>query len=139
MPINPNSEYYSASDNISINIAFENGSVANIVYTSMGSKSFPKEKVTVFCNGSVGEINNFVSATIYKSEKKKLKKIKKRIKKRVAPKRKLAKKRITKKPVKRVKKRVIKPKRKVVKKTAKKRVTPKRKTTKKRVVRKRKK
>lgn len=68
-------DHYSSSDNVSINLTFKNGSVANIIYTAMGSKSFPKERVTVFCNGNVGEINNFVSATVYGNKKKKVKKM----------------------------------------------------------------
>jgi len=75
MPIAPNSEYYSTSDNISINIAFENGSVANIIYTSMGSKSYPKEEIVVFANDKVGKIDNFVKAEIYATKKKTMKKI----------------------------------------------------------------
>ncbi len=70
-----NTDHYSNSDNVSINLTFKNGSVANIIYTAMGSKSFPKERVTVFCNGNVGEINNFVSATVYGSKKKRLRKL----------------------------------------------------------------
>ena len=68
-------DHYSSSDNVSINLTFKNGSVANIIYTAMGSKSFPKERVTVFCNGNVGEINNFVSATVYGNKRKKLRKM----------------------------------------------------------------
>lgn len=68
-------DHYSNSDNVSINLTFKNGSIANIIYTAMGSKSFPKERVTVFCNGNVGEINNFVSATVYGNKKKKVKKM----------------------------------------------------------------
>jgi len=63
-------DHYSNSDNVSINLTFKNGSIANIIYTAMGSKSFPKERVTVFCNGNVGEIDNFVSATVYGNKKR---------------------------------------------------------------------
>lgn len=73
--LNTESGHYSSSDNISINLSFQNGSIANIVYTSMGSKSYPKERVTIFCNGKVGEIDNFVSATIFGKHKKTLKKV----------------------------------------------------------------
>jgi len=73
--IKGNTDHYSNSDNVSINLTFKNGSIANIIYTAMGSKSFPKERVTVFCNGNVGEIDNFVSATVYGNKKKKLRKM----------------------------------------------------------------
>lgn len=52
------------ADNVSINLEFENGSVANIIYTSLGAKSYPKEQVKVFCNGQVGEITNYANAMI---------------------------------------------------------------------------
>ncbi len=56
------------SENVSINLEFDNGSVANIIYTSLGSKAFPKEQATVFCNGQVGKLDNFMEAAIH-SEK----------------------------------------------------------------------
>ncbi len=67
-----NTDHYFSSDNVSINLTFKNGSIANIIYTAMGSKSFPKERVTVFCNGNVGEIDNFVSATVYGNKRRNL-------------------------------------------------------------------
>jgi len=73
--LNSDSDYSSSSDNVSINIIFENGSICNIIYTSMGSKSYPKEKVTVFSNGNVATIDNFVKAEIYGNKKKKMSKI----------------------------------------------------------------
>lgn len=68
--INSNSEKYINNDNISMNIEFENGSLANIIYTSMGPKSYPKENVRVFANGNVAELKNFVKAEIYKGGRK---------------------------------------------------------------------
>jgi len=53
-----------------MNIMFENGSLANIIYTSMGPKSYPKENVRIFTNGNVAELKNFVKAEIYKGGKK---------------------------------------------------------------------
>jgi len=70
---NSNSEKYIDNDNASINIKFANGSVANIIYTSMGSKAYPKENVRIFSNGNVAEIHNFVKATVYKGGRKKTK------------------------------------------------------------------
>jgi len=46
-------------DNINILIDFEDGSKGNILYTSLGSKSFPKESVEVFGDRKVETINNF--------------------------------------------------------------------------------
>jgi len=68
--VNANSEKYINNDNISMNIEFANGSLANIIYTSMGPKSYPKENVRVFTNGNVAELENFVKAEIYKGGRK---------------------------------------------------------------------
>jgi len=68
--VNSNSEKYINNDNISMNIEFANGSLANIIYTSMGPKSYPKENVRVFTNGNVAELKNFVKAEIYKGGRK---------------------------------------------------------------------
>ncbi|MBM3946876.1 MAG: Gfo/Idh/MocA family oxidoreductase, partial [SAR202 cluster bacterium] len=48
-------------DNVTISVDFEDGSRGSIVYTSLGSASFPKEYVEVFANGKVAVINNFRS------------------------------------------------------------------------------
>jgi len=61
----------SSSDNVNITIGFENGSVANILYTSAGAKSYPKETVTVFCNSKVGTLDNFKKANIFSEKGKK--------------------------------------------------------------------
>jgi predicted dehydrogenase len=53
------------SDNVSINLKMENASTASINYFSNGNKSFPKEKIEIFCNGKVCVIDNFRSAKVY--------------------------------------------------------------------------
>ncbi len=75
MGINTNSNHISDSDNVSLNVLFENGSVLNIIYTSMGSKTFPKETITIFCNGKVGTIQNFIKANVYGEKKQRLSKM----------------------------------------------------------------
>lgn len=65
-----NNPGYPCKDNAIISIAFESGAVANIIYTSMGSKKYPKEQLRVFSNGSVYELNNYVKITKYGSIKK---------------------------------------------------------------------
>ncbi|MEP7171018.1 MAG: bi-domain-containing oxidoreductase, partial [Bacteroidota bacterium] len=51
------------NDTVNINLAFENGSVANISYFSNGNKNLPKEYLEVFHSGSVTVINDFISMT----------------------------------------------------------------------------
>ena len=46
--------------------------LANILYTSAGTKSYPKETVTVFCNSKVGTLDNFTKAKIFSGKGKKI-------------------------------------------------------------------
>lgn len=56
---------YPSKDNALITLRFSSGAAANIVYTSMGSKKYPKEQLRVFSNNSVCELNNYISLTSY--------------------------------------------------------------------------
>jgi len=58
------------TDNVNIIIKFEDGSTGNILYTSLGSKSFPKEYVEVFGDRKVETINNFKSGKLGMSQDK---------------------------------------------------------------------
>ena len=60
---------YPMSDNVLITLAFASGAVGNIVYSSMGSKKYPKEQLRVFGNGSVYEMDNFIRLKKYGSTK----------------------------------------------------------------------
>jgi len=60
-------------DNIAINIKLRNGSIANIVYTAFGNKSFPRERIEVFSNGEVGTIDNFKKSVFFGKKTKKTK------------------------------------------------------------------
>ncbi|MCM1262188.1 MAG: bi-domain-containing oxidoreductase [Butyrivibrio sp.] len=60
---------YPKKDNAIINLQFESGAVGNVIYTSMGSKKYPKEQLRVFSNGSICELNNYVSLTTYSANK----------------------------------------------------------------------
>jgi len=46
-------------DTTSINICFENGSLATVLYFSNGHRSFPKERIEVFQNGKILALDNF--------------------------------------------------------------------------------
>jgi len=48
-----------ASDNMSISLTLADGSLANIHYLANGHRAFPKERLTVFCQGKVLELDNF--------------------------------------------------------------------------------
>ena len=52
-------------DKVSITMEFTDGSFGTIHYLSNGHKSFPKERLEVFCGGSVLQLDNFKSLTGY--------------------------------------------------------------------------
>lgn len=48
-------------DNVSMTFTFPDGSIGIVDYLANGDKSFPKERVEVFCGGSVAVLDDFVS------------------------------------------------------------------------------
>ena len=62
---------YTKKDNAIISLQFVSGAIGSIIYTSMGSKKYPKEQLRVFSNGTVYEMNNYVGMSQYNSNKKK--------------------------------------------------------------------
>ncbi|PLW98540.1 MAG: oxidoreductase, partial [Marinilabiliales bacterium] len=72
--VSANAMAASGLDNtVIINLAFKNGSVASISYFSNGSKKLPKEQIEVFCGGTVAQIDDFNTLTIYKEKVKSIK------------------------------------------------------------------
>jgi len=53
------------NDNVVISLNYEDGSVANIVYTADGSKAMAKEYIEVFGGGRSAVINDFKNADLY--------------------------------------------------------------------------
>ena len=53
------------NDNVAINLSFEDGSIGTIHYLSNGGASFPKERIEVFCGGSVLQIKNYITLKGY--------------------------------------------------------------------------
>lgn len=51
--ITPATGYYSNRDNFVTTMTFEDGSVATLTYTALGSKDYPKEQMEVFVDGKV--------------------------------------------------------------------------------------
>lgn len=67
---------YPMNDNVLITMKFASGAIGNIVYSSMGSRKYPKEQLRVLSNGSIYEMDNFIRLKKYgstKSVKEKLK------------------------------------------------------------------
>jgi predicted dehydrogenase len=57
--INPGESGLLAEDKMSITLSFEDGSHGTVHYFANGHKSFPKERLDVFCAGRVLELDNF--------------------------------------------------------------------------------
>jgi len=68
-PIRTKSAYYSENDNFVAAIQFEDGSVANLIYTALGSSTYPKEKMELFFDGKVLLLDNYKTLTINASKK----------------------------------------------------------------------
>ena len=58
------------NDNVSINLEFQSGAIANIIYTSEGLESLSKEYIQIFSNGKSAIIDDFKKLTLFKNEKK---------------------------------------------------------------------
>lgn len=59
-------------DNVSVELSFEDGSMGSILYTALGARSLPKERVEIFAGGKVGVIDNFKQTLLYGSDVKKI-------------------------------------------------------------------
>lgn len=56
------------NDNFVANLAFHDGSIATLTYTSLGSKDYPKEQLEVFVDGKVIVLNDYKSLSSPKIE-----------------------------------------------------------------------
>ena len=48
-------------DNVSMTFTFPDGSIGIVDYLANGDKSFPKERIEVFCGGQVSVLDDFIS------------------------------------------------------------------------------
>ena len=55
----PRSGYYSPSDNFVTVISFEDGSIATLTYTALGSNEFSKETMDIFVDGMVISLDDY--------------------------------------------------------------------------------
>ena len=63
--IQPTTGHYRADDNFIATLTFECGSVANLTYTALGDSSYPKERMDVFCDGRVFELDDYRALTVH--------------------------------------------------------------------------
>ena len=64
-----NGKYH--EDNVSMTFTFPDGSIGVVDYLANGDKSFPKERVEVFCGGRIMVLDDFVSLQTVSDGKKK--------------------------------------------------------------------
>jgi predicted dehydrogenase/threonine dehydrogenase-like Zn-dependent dehydrogenase len=57
--INPNSRHFRSDDNFVASVTYSDGSVCTLTYTALGAKSFPKERMDVFCDGMVLALDDY--------------------------------------------------------------------------------
>ncbi|HMR98753.1 MAG TPA: bi-domain-containing oxidoreductase [Anaerolineales bacterium] len=60
-----------SEDNVSMTFTFPDGSIGIVDYLANGDKSFPKERVEIFCGGMVAVLDDFVSLQITREGKMK--------------------------------------------------------------------
>lgn len=61
----PQSAQWHRNDNFAATIAFDDGSICTLTYSALGSKAYPKERMTVFADGKALEMDDFKSVTGY--------------------------------------------------------------------------
>mgnify|MGYP003316285445 FL=1 len=54
-----------SGDSVCILLSFENGSIGTVNYLANGNKGFPKERLEVFCGGSIAQVDNFRSLKVF--------------------------------------------------------------------------
>ncbi len=57
-------------DSVTAQVAFHDGSSFQLIYSAEGDFAFPKETVRVFGSGTVAEIENFMSLSVFQKRKK---------------------------------------------------------------------
>lgn len=63
-PLRDSVNLHSQPDTMTINLEFDDGSHGSVHYFSNGSKAFPKERVEVFSEGRVLQLDNFSKLNI---------------------------------------------------------------------------
>lgn len=63
-PIAPQRNYYSPRDNFVTSMTFQDGSVATLTYTALGSPDYPKERMEIYVEGKVIILDDYKRLTI---------------------------------------------------------------------------
>lgn len=73
-PIASKTDYYSVTDNFATTISFADGTIANLIYTALGNKQYPKEQMEIFFDGSVISLSDYKSLSVVGKKFKGIKK-----------------------------------------------------------------
>ena len=68
--LSPKTDHYSSRDNFAATLGFEDGSVATLTYTALGSNEFPKEQMEIFSDGKVLMLDDYKQIRIHGSNAK---------------------------------------------------------------------
>jgi len=60
----PSGPQWGRNDNFVAVVSYDDGSVCTLTYTALGDKSFPKERMDVFCDGKVLQLDDYKSLQI---------------------------------------------------------------------------
>jgi predicted dehydrogenase len=63
--IKPATKQYGRNDNFVATMSFEDGSVANLIYTALGHKSISKEKAVLYFDGKIAKLDDYKSVTLH--------------------------------------------------------------------------
>ena len=63
----PQGKQWARNDNFTATLRFKDGSVFTLLYTAMGDKSYPKERMELFCEGSVYVLDDYKSLKVHGS------------------------------------------------------------------------
>jgi len=69
LAIGSKTEYYRDEDNFSVQIRYEDGSLCNLIYTSMGPLSAPKEQMELYVDNKLYYLNDYKELFIYDQAK----------------------------------------------------------------------
>lgn len=70
--INSTTKYYSNRDNFTAILKFEDGSIANLTYTSMGDRDYSKEVMQVYFDGLVISMDDYKKIKIFGKKEKQI-------------------------------------------------------------------
>jgi len=48
-----------------LNLKYKDGSIANLIYTSLGNTKYPKEHLEIYCDNTIYKMEDYLSLKIY--------------------------------------------------------------------------